>query len=813
MNNELFNLENGILTIKDGIEIVPEGPFQNLKFHTLNLSNSVSEIKGFAFYNNDIEKICFNDNLKIIGNQAFKNNKIEELNLPNSIKKIGNQAFKDNKIKILTLPKTIKEIEYKCFENNNIEILNIPNNIKEIKEEAFYNNNIQILNIEEGIKTIGKNAFSKNRIDNLILPDTIIEIDENAFMQSGIKKLKLPRNLKEIKKETFKYNGIETLELNEFLEIIGNQAFEENRIKELFINNNLNTIEEYAFYKNKLINLNLDDNIKRIKEGAFKRNELEKISLSKNQKIVEKAVFMNNNIKKINNLEYIEKIESDAFCSNDLTNIEITNNIKQIDNNAFYGNPLLEVKIQNKDIKLGTNVFKPVNLIIEEKLYDNEFLEKYNTNNIIKIIKINELFKNFNFSIIEPNELDNMPVTRENINAFKNNYKIYNELYNYAINNYPHTKLVSKKTKEYKSFFNLCFISGLFSTGGEELKKSVYLIEKMIKKHEEKELLDIFMETNELKYDLKFRDLLIEYVNDPNYEQYYKFLNITYENFIDIKKSIKRQKKHELSKLHADYITTNNIELKNKIEMKKKNIKEIKLTDIKKYHSDHIFNIRPNNKDLEDITLLLSSYINQKEFNRIQDIYEQYNEEEEYKYFKEVYDKIQNKNNYLWSNGNNPINFALGYIVNCCAKLNEKAEDVMIQSVINPKIKNIIIYDKMKKIIGKTTAFYNPDGKYILCNNIVMSNRFRESKKTTIEDEIDALDAIIRALTDQMNEMNKHGIEVNEIRIGMRISDLIKAIEIKKLKIIKNDLLKNYNYNNFEGDANDKMYGQVIIKT
>ena len=68
---------------------------------------------------------------------------------------------------------------------------------------------------------------------------------------------------------------------------------------------------------------------------------------------------------------------------------------------------------------------------------------------------------------------------------------------------------------------------------------------------------------------------------------------------------------------------------------------------------------------------------------------------------------------------------------------------------------------------------------------------------------------ILRGLMEQKNEMERNNIQVNEIRIGMHGNDL--ASELKKLEIIKDDLLENYNYLNHMGDANFKTFGQALI--
>lgn len=66
----------------------------------------------------------------------------------------------------------------------------------------------------------------------------------------------------------------------------------------------------------------------------------------------------------------------------------------------------------------------------------------------------------------------------------------------------------------------------------------------------------------------------------------------------------------------------------------------------------------------------------------------------------------------------------------------------MVQSMINPNIKNLIIYDSMRNVVGKTTAFYNYNQKYILFNNIEIKRSFLDSDKTDITLKKEVLKAI-----------------------------------------------------------------------
>ena len=68
----------------------------------------------------------------------------------------------------------------------------------------------------------------------------------------------------------------------------------------------------------------------------------------------------------------------------------------------------------------------------------------------------------------------------------------------------------------------------------------------------------------------------------------------------------------------------------------------------------------------------------------------------------------------------------------------------MLQSIQNPRIKNLVVYNQAKKVIAKTTVFYNHD--YLLGNNIEVCKQFQESIKVRKEDKIAVLEAFKRGL-------------------------------------------------------------------
>ena len=204
----------------------------------------------------------------------------------------------------------------------------------------------------------------------------------------------------------------------------------------------------------------------------------------------------------------------------------------------------------------------------------------------------------------------------------------------------------------------------------------------------------------------------------------------------------------------------------------------------------------------------LSVHIEQDGFDKIQDIYEE--SKDVIKTIPLTIDKSGSDIKYHWSKSDNPINTILGYLVNCCAKLGGAGEDIMRQSMINPDIANLIIYDENNQVMGKATAYYNRKEKYILFNNAETKGITSKGLKSEKQRQKECLEALIRGTMDAVNVLKERGEDVNEVRIGMLRNDLANVIEKYGLEI-SYELLQSYNWKDYDGDASDADKGQAII--
>lgn len=543
---------------------------------------------------------------------------------------------------------------------------------------------------------------------------------------------------------------------------IENREFANNNLTYIELTKNLVSIGSCAFYNNRLTNVEIPDSVITIGDYAFYNNKLENIEISKNIKILSPKVFCNNNIK----------------------NVLIPNGVISIGNKAFYNNKLTSVKIPDSVISIEENAFDNINIEYKNHLFLSDVIENIGCENIIKASKILDICSNFDLKNIDKKILEIIPINNDCIKGYMTNHKLFTKL------------SMDIGIKEYQDFYKICFILGLFNL--KEQDKVIEVVISIYKKYDINDIHEMIKDIKIEKFNKKISKIILREWDHPKLKEIIKKL---YNDYDLISKCIIEQRKETIGK-----------KSKNKEEIEKLKLlkKEIMIDDIIEYIETHSFKINNGNEKLREIIIILKTYLNEKSFNQIQEIYEIARNVKE-----EIYSDIKEENgsiHYRWISKDDPINIILGYICNCCAKYGAIGEDIMIQSMINPCIKNLVIYGSANNIIGKATAYYNKEKEYLLFNNIEISKSFRESKKTTEEEKREVLNTILRGIYKQIEQMEKKGYKVNQIRIGMRENDLKKEILDFNIKIDHTDLLENYPYKNYDGDANDKREGQAVIK-
>lgn len=569
----------------------------------------------------------------------------------------------------------------------------------------------------------------------------------------------------------------------------------------LEIKDGVNSIIAGAFSNSRLVSVKLPDSLVKIGDFSFIDNDLINITLPSGLNSIGENAFSFNQLRSLEVPASVRAIGKSSFSNNRLTNVMLNDGIIRIEDYAFSNNFLTSVIIPESVKYIGENAFTNTDVIYDGVEVKKELLSKYGSENIIKLVNLFKIFKREDIINFPLEVIKNIPCDLDSLKGFQRNYKVYNNL----------RENLNISNEEKESFFKLCYILGLFKSNSKNIVKLVKDIMLFLRKTDHNNSLkDIVL--NNYKPGAKelieslFLENKLKYKNQIVIGRIYQF----YENIkgytIKRHKLIISKKNTEVKKLEK--IGANTDDLKRELEMIKKNIKAISYEDLICYFENNKLDIRKGNEDLSEVIDELSVYMNQKDFNILQDLYQI--SQEISKNIPITKDDNKNDITYSWASSNDPINIILGYVLKSCAKLGDVGEDIMRQSMINPDVVNLIIYDGNKKVIGKATAYFNKNKKYILFNSAVLKRFTSKDLKSEEKRKKDCLKAILRATKDVVLKLKSQGVNINEVRIGMTRNDLSETINKFKLDIILDDLLYNYDYKGYEGDANG-LEGQAIL--
>lgn len=507
-------------------------------------------------------------------------------------------------------------------------------------------------------------------------------------------------------------------------------------------------------------------NIKKIPKGIFENKEIEEVIIEEGTEIIEEYAFANNKIKKIKLPQTLKIIEGSAFENNNIKEIELNENLQEIHSKAFFNNQIKQIELKNQIKHLGLYVFSKETIIIyKNKKINIKQIEQYEGNNFFNLYnKIIKAVPDFDINKVD---IEIITLLEENISKIKEYW--YNK--NHFEKLYENIKIQFKNTNIEK-LFKISYILGYFKTSNEKKPTIEQLIKQLYLENENNNEQDLIEQIDTLEYYPNLVELIKNYYEDQTFKSI--FIEY-YNNYNKINKIIEKRKK----------------------ENKNKN-KKITYQDILEYFNNKF---ETKNENLKKIISLLAPHITKQDFKIVEQLYENANKKS---YFEPLKGKI-NEYEYEWLQSQDERHFILGYLTNCCYRINGLGQDILVQSIINPQIKTMIITHN-NKIIGKTTAYYNKN--YLLFNNIEISNQFLN--KATKKEKEQTLKVILIGINEQIKIMNKKNYNIENVRIGMRNNDLEEEIK-KYFKIEKINLYENYEYKNYDSDANTEK-GQAIIE-
>lgn len=142
---------------------------------------------------------------------------------------------------------------------------------------------------------------------------------------------------------------------------------------------------------------------------------------------------------------------------------------------------------------------------------------------------------------------------------------------------------------------------------------------------------------------------------------------------------------------------------------------------------------------------------------------------------------------YEWLNKHDPRNFTVGLYCDCCAHILDLdyGKKIVVESVLNESVQNMVINDKKGNIVAKATVYINKSKGYAVFNNIEMrrqyGNEVYETDKTDNKSRKKIYAAFKRGVEDFVREYNaKHKIKITNVSVGWghnRLKQIIRETE------------------------------------
>lgn len=717
----------------------------------LVVPNSVEIIERYAFYNFMHEKdgtfeIILPSSLKEIRDKAFAFSGFKEIIIPDSVEDIGMEAFiYMNKLKKVKLSSLMTAIPIRSFnECNNLQEVIIPEGISYIGEKAFFRClKLKNIHFPQSVKTISKNAFyGCKSLTELNFGLNLKEIGQKAFACSGLIDIKLPKGLTKLDVGAFlKCESLESVSIPAGLKSIDRATFKDCiNLKNIKIENGVNTIGENAF--NGCINL-------------------ENITIPNSVKKINELSFYNcKNLKNISLSEGIEEIGPKAFgnCVN-LKDIKIPSTMKNVANDAFSGcTNLYKIYLSSTTVFAAELDMCPV------------YISKNGNEFCISKEPIND--KSFRYDGKYPGLIVALWDTKDKLlNEVKKNSRIEDLLF-YLLGN-----LGIEKVKEFfkeKQFNN-------FNVFCRQNPCNFYLAPKDQQNEMYKLLYDLgAFEVDDRKHIAqKVTEFLINEINNGRmggklftYREIkritqdmklYKYIPEFTQMFMD-KDSFEKLMKEDFKKEGFFAKCYNLFEEVQKTNTSNRGSNRQLKPTVEKFQSyfdaNKFINVTPENKHIAEV--VGKYYSSQKEFDNALKIAKEKemagvsnhilksdsSEKESLKRLKKEIEKSEalaknliftldsiskSEFTYEWLAKNDPQNFVLGKLCNCCAHLKGVGYGIMRASIILPNVQNLVIRNKNCEIIAKATLYVNAPQGYGLINTIEIND---ESVKFSQNEEI-----------------------------------------------------------------------------
>ena len=255
--------------IPNGLTSIESGAFSGCSIESIDIPESVVSIGDNALSSSSLTTVNITNiaawcNIEFEGiysnplrhaNLYLNGELVTELNIPNTVTAIKGFAFYGYKnITSVNIPSSVTSIEGHAFYGcTSITSVNIPSSVTSIEDYAFAGcSNLTSVSLSEGLVSIGRGVFISCGFTSIIIPDGVKSIDGEAFENCrNLVSIELPESL---------------------VKLWSNVFYECTSLTSVVIPKGITSIERYTFYGcTNLTSVTLPENLGIIKDYAFSR--------------------------------------------------------------------------------------------------------------------------------------------------------------------------------------------------------------------------------------------------------------------------------------------------------------------------------------------------------------------------------------------------------------------------------------------------------------------------------------------------------------------------------------------------------------
>lgn len=280
--------------------------FKYCKITSVTIPNSVTTIRGEAFYNcKNLQSVEIPNSVTYIGGGAFRGcSSLTSINIPSSVSQIGGMAFFSSSVKAVYITdlesynKILTNVHYEDedYKNhsrnpfyrrfyrlylNGVELndLTIPNGIEAIRDYLFSScTSLTSVSIPNSVTSIGVDAFEDcSNLKSVAIPNNVTSIGSGAFSGcSGLTSLTIPNSVTSIGGSAFwGCSGLTSFTIPNSVSSIEVQTFRYcSNLESVYIPNSVTSIKQYAFSDCNSITTIISnvENPSYIEENTFERD-------------------------------------------------------------------------------------------------------------------------------------------------------------------------------------------------------------------------------------------------------------------------------------------------------------------------------------------------------------------------------------------------------------------------------------------------------------------------------------------------------------------------------------------------------------